>query len=86
MSRTFCKAEQNYARIKKEALGSSFGVCKSHAYLYGRHFTLLIYHRPYVIQYGKTAEHGNADETRPVHSAEVKKGTKYDTVLFKRSI
>jgi hypothetical protein len=39
-------AEQNYSQIEKEGLALIFAIRKLHKYIYRRHFTLLIDHRP----------------------------------------
>ena len=45
-SRTLSPSEQNYSQVEKEALSLVFGVCKFHAYLYGRRFKLVTDHNP----------------------------------------
>ena len=40
-SRTLSKTEKGYSQIEKEGLSCVFGVTRFHAYLIGRHFTLI---------------------------------------------
>ena len=45
-SRTLSKTEKGYSQIEKEGLSCVFGVTRFHAYLMGRHFTLITDHKP----------------------------------------
>ena len=45
-SRTLRSAEQKYAQIEQEGLAVVFGVTRFHEYIYGRHFTLVLNHKP----------------------------------------
>ena len=45
-SRTLSATEQQYSQIEKEGLSGVFGVRRFHAYLIGRHFTLITNHKP----------------------------------------
>ena len=45
-SRKLSPREQHYAVIDKEALAIVFGIMKFHQYVYGRHFTLQMDHKP----------------------------------------
>ena len=45
-SRTLSKTEKGYSQIEKEGLSCVFGVARFHAYLMGRHFTLITDHKP----------------------------------------
>ena len=45
-SRTLSAPEKQYSQIEKEGLACVFGVRRFHAYLIGRHFTLVTDHKP----------------------------------------
>ena len=45
-SRTLSAAEKQYSQIEKEGLSCVFGVQRFHAYLIGRHFSLITNHKP----------------------------------------
>ena len=45
-SRTLNEHEKRYGQIDKEALAIMFGLKRFHLYLYGRHFTILMDHKP----------------------------------------
>ena len=45
-SRTLSPAEKQYSQIEKEGLSCVFGVRRFHAYLIGRHFSLITDHKP----------------------------------------
>lgn len=45
-SRTLSRAEENYARLEKEALAILFRVKKFHGYIYGRQFILVTDNKP----------------------------------------
>ena len=45
-SHTLSPAEKNYLQPDKEAAATMFSVRKFHTYLYGRHFTIYVDHKP----------------------------------------
>ena len=47
-SRTLQPSECNYAQLEKEALALVFAIKKFHLYLYGRRFTLITDHKPFL--------------------------------------
>ena len=47
-SRTLTQAGHYYSQLKKEAPSIIFGIQKFHPYLYGRQFTLVTDHKPWV--------------------------------------
>ena len=51
-SRTLSKAEQNYSQIEKAGLACVFGTKRFHQYLNGRHFTLVMNHKPLLHFFG----------------------------------
>jgi len=53
-SRTLSPAEKNYSQLDKEGLGIVFGVKKFHQYIFGRHFTIYMDHKPLISLFGPT--------------------------------
>lgn len=51
-SRALSASECNYLQFEKEALSIVFGLKRFHSYLYGRKFTLLTDHKPFVTLIG----------------------------------
>ena len=47
-SRTLSSSEKNYCLLEKETLSLLVGVKKFHQYLYGRKFTLITDHKPFL--------------------------------------
>ena len=45
-SRTINAAEKNYSQLDKEGLAVMFGIKRSHKYIYGRKFTIVMDHKP----------------------------------------
>ncbi|KAL7837373.1 hypothetical protein SRHO_G00270840 [Serrasalmus rhombeus] len=48
VSRTLSAAEKNYSQLDKEGLAVLFGVKKFHNYLFGRKFTIVTDHKPFI--------------------------------------
>ena len=53
-SRTLSLAEKNCSQLDKERLGIVFGVKKFHQYIFGRHFTIYMDHKPLISLFGPT--------------------------------
>ena len=52
-SRTWTKAERNYAQVERETLAVTFSLQRFHQYLFGREFVLVSGHKPLVRLLGK---------------------------------
>ena len=52
-SRTLSPAEKNYSQLDKEGLSIIYGLKICHQFVYGRHVTIVTYHKPLITLFGE---------------------------------